>query len=141
MAEEQLALATETPEITTDVETQETTPVETTEVETPEIETPEREQETTPEKEEPELSEFKGAVSARLRSIVKQAPELGQVFQKYPKLQEQVEAVFRRESALREIFPTVAEARMMRDQFPNGQADVQALLEDVQEIEQLDKSF
>jgi len=92
-------------------------------------------------KEEPELAEFKGAVSARLRSIVKQAPELTQVFQKYPKLQEQIEATFRREAALREVFPTVAEARQMRDHFPNGLSDVQQLLDDQAEVDQLDQHF
>jgi hypothetical protein len=92
-------------------------------------------------KEEPELAEFHGQVSSKLRAIVKQAPELAQVFQKYPKLKDQIEATFRRETALREVFPTVAEARFMRDQFPNGQADVQALRDDVQELEALDQAF
>jgi hypothetical protein len=91
--------------------------------------------------EEPEVQEFKGSVSARLKNLTKQAPELGQVFQKYPKLQEQIEATFRREAALREVFPTVAEARQMREHFPNGLADVQQLHADVAEVETLDKDF
>jgi hypothetical protein len=94
-----------------------------------------------PEREEPEASEFKGAVSARLRTLAKQAPELSQVFQKYPKIQEQIEATFRREAALREVFPTVAEARQMREHFPNGLADVEALHGEVAELEKLDKDF
>jgi len=144
MAEDTELMTTEVPDagdVSTEVAE---TPTETVDESQPEPqETVERESAEQPRetKEEPELSEFRGAVSARLRSIVKQAPELGQVFTKYPKLQEQVEAVFRREAALREIFPTVAEARVMRDNFPNGQADVQALLEDVKEIEELDSNF
>lgn len=92
-------------------------------------------------KEEPEISEFKGLVGQRLVALKKQAPELAQVFQKYPKVQEQIEAVFRREAALRDVFPTVAEARQMRETFPNGLADVQTLQESVQQLEALDKDF
>src|SRR6185437_8819466 len=93
------------------------------------------------DQEEPEVKEFKGAVSARLRALTKQAPELQQVFQKYPKIQEQIEATFRREAALREVFPTVAEARQFREHFPNGLQDVNQLLEDQKEVDQLDQSF
>lgn len=93
------------------------------------------------DKEEPEVKEFKGAVSQRLLRLKKEAPELAQVFQKYPKVQEQIEATFRREAALREVFPTVAEARQMREQFPNGLADVQSLHESVKEVETLDKNL
>lgn len=129
-----LDLGTTTEEISTETESSvddvTKTTDESTEEEQPQI-----------SKEEPELAEFKGQVSSKLRAIVKQAPELTQVFQKYPKLQDQIEATFRREAALREVFPTVAEARFMRDQFPNGQADVQALREDVQELESLDQAF
>ncbi len=93
------------------------------------------------EKEEPELGEFRGMIAAKLRGIIKKAPELAGIFKKNPDIQNMVEAVFRREAALREVFPTVAEARFMRDQFPNGQADVQALLEDVGELTKLDQVF
>lgn len=96
---------------------------------------------TSQEKEEPELAEFKGAVSNRLRGLAKQAPELAQVFQKYPKIQEQMEAVFRREAALREVFPTVAEARQLREALPNGVADLDAMKTDIAEVEQLDSDF
>ncbi len=92
-------------------------------------------------KEEPEVQEFKGSVSARLRNLAKQAPELGQIFQKYPKIQEQIEATFRREAALREVWPTVAEARQMRETFPNGLADVQQLHSELKEVEELDTNF
>jgi hypothetical protein len=92
-------------------------------------------------KEEPEIEEFKGLVSARMRSIIKQAPELAQVFKKYPELQNRVEAAFRKAVAYSDVFPTVAEARTMREHFPNGQADVQELLNDVKEIEELDNNF
>lgn len=91
--------------------------------------------------EEPEVQEFKGHVSARLRGLVKQSPKLAEAFKENPKLQEQIEATFRREAALREVFPTVAEARQMRERFPNGLADVQQLESDVKEVEELDKDF
>lgn len=91
--------------------------------------------------EEAAAQEFKGAVSSRLKAMVKTAPALAQVFKENPKIQEQIEAGFRREAAYRECFPTVAEARQFRDEFPNGLADVQALREDVQEVEQLDQHF
>src|SRR5258707_1964139 len=39
--------------------------------------------------EEPEVQEFKGAVSARLRGMTKQAPELTSVFQTYSQIPEQ----------------------------------------------------
>jgi hypothetical protein len=93
------------------------------------------------ETEEPELQDFRGAVSARLRGLVKQSPKLAEAFKENPKLQEQIEATFRREAALRELFPTVAEARQMREQFPNGIADVQQILEEQKEVEQLDEHF
>jgi hypothetical protein len=90
---------------------------------------------------DPETADLKGLVSKRLIALKKEAPELTAVFQKYPKVQEQVEAAFRRDMAYRELYPTVAEARQMREQFPNGMADVEQLLTDVGEVEQLDKDF
>src|SRR5437588_1663797 len=97
--------------------------------------------ETTQDREEPEATECKGAGSARLKGLAKQAPELAQVFQKYPKIQEQFEATFRREAAFKEVFPTIAEARQMREHFPNGLSDVSQLIEDNKEVEALDKDF
>lgn len=91
--------------------------------------------------EDKEAHDFKGQVSRRLIALKKDAPELAAIFQKYPKVQEQVEAAFRRDMAYRELYPTVAEARQMREQFPNGMQDVQQLLTDVGEIEQLDSHF
>src|SRR5215472_17135366 len=49
------------------------------------------------DKEEPEVAEFKGTVSARLRGMVKSAPELAAIFKKYPKLQGEIEGTFRRD--------------------------------------------
>ena len=91
--------------------------------------------------EEPEVAEFKGIVSSRIRALSKQAPELAAALAKYPKIQDQIEAVFRREHALREVFPTVAEARQMREKFPNGLQDVAELERDRAEYSQLDDEF
>lgn len=88
-----------------------------------------------------ETTDFKGLVSKRLVALKKEAPELTAVFQKYPKVQEQVEAAFRRDMAYRELYPTVAEARQMREQFPGGMSDVEQLLTDVKEVETLDQNF
>jgi hypothetical protein len=88
-----------------------------------------------------ETADLKGLVSKRLLALKKEAPELASVFQKYPKVQEQVEAAFRRDMAFREIYPTVAEARAMREQFPNGMADVEQIYAEIAEVEELDKSF
>lgn len=92
-------------------------------------------------KEEPEVSEFTSSVSARIRGLVKSVPKLGEVFKEFPKVQEQIEAGFRREAAYREVFPTVAEARQMREHFPNGLADVKQVMEDVAEAEALDRDL
>jgi hypothetical protein len=102
---------------------------------------PDGEEEPPEDKEEAELKEFGGLVSARLRGMVKIAPELAQVFKKYPQVQAMWEKMARRESALSEIWPTIAEARQMREQFPNGQADVQELINDSKEVDELDKAF
>lgn len=91
--------------------------------------------------EEPELAEFKGLVSSRLRAMVKEAPELNQVFQKYPKVQQAWEAAFRRDAAYREIFPTVQEARKIRDMLPNGAQDIEEILADRNSVDELDQRF
>jgi hypothetical protein len=93
------------------------------------------------DKEEPELKEFGGLVSARVRGLLKQAPELGQVFNKYPAVKATFEKILRRETAFSEVWPTLAEAKTMRETFPNGQADVQELMSEAQEIRTLDKAF
>jgi hypothetical protein len=93
------------------------------------------------DKEEPELSDFRGAVSGRIRAFIKQAPELGRIFKQYPAIQSQIESTFRREAAMREIFPTVAEARTMKEYFPNGAQDVKTLLSEREESEAVDNAF
>jgi len=98
----------------------------------------ERQQQQDPDK---ESADFKGLVSKRLLALKKEAPELTAVFQKYPKVQEQVEAAFRRDMAYRELYPTLAEARQMREQFPNGIADVEQLYGEIKEIEEVDRDF
>ncbi len=103
--------------------------------------TEQRQQPTPDPKEEPEASEFTSSVSSRMRGLVKQVPKLGEVFKENPKVQEQIEATFRRESAYREVFPTVAEARALREHFPGGVADVQQVMADLGEVEALDKDF
>lgn len=105
--------------------------------EKPLTEAPKEEQ----QKDDPDSLEFRGAASRRLRTLIKEAPELASILQKYPKLQQEVEARFRRDFAYREIYPTIAEARQMRENFPNGLQDVQQLMGDVQEVEALDKDF
>jgi hypothetical protein len=91
--------------------------------------------------EDKDTADFKGLVSKRLVALKKEAPELAAVFQKYPKVQEQVEAAFRRDMAYREVFSTPAEARQMREQFPNGMADVEQVFTELAEAEQLDKDL
>lgn len=91
--------------------------------------------------EDPETSDFKGQVSRRLLALKKEAPELTQIFQKYPKIQEQIEASFRRDMAYRELYPTLAEARQMREQFPNGLQDVESLLGEVNQLSEIDNQF
>jgi hypothetical protein len=92
-------------------------------------------------KEEPEVSEFKGFASSRVRALTQQSPKLAEALKENPQIQQEIEARFRRDAAYREMFPTVAEARQMRERFPNGLADVQALEADVKEVEQLDQLF
>lgn len=91
--------------------------------------------------EDPDAKEFTSQVSGRIRNMVKAAPELTAIFKAHPEIQNSIEAGFRERAAYKEVFPTIAEARQMRDQFPNGIADVQALQSDVKEVEQLDTHF
>lgn len=113
---------------------------------TPETETPETQPDTTQRpaeepqqrpQEEPEVQDFRGHVSNRIRNLVKLSPELGKALTN-PKVRDAIEAPLRREAAYRDVFPTVAEAKAMRERFPNGLQDVQALEEDVKEIEGID---
>lgn len=91
--------------------------------------------------EEKALVNFKGTVAGRIKALVKTAPELGQVFDKYPEVKEKVAAIFRREAALREVFPTVAEAHQMRDEFPNGMNDVRVLRQAETDLLELDNLY
>lgn len=115
--------------------TVETTPPETQQQET--VETPNEQQPVTQEKGE-DLSEFGSMVSGRLREYTKKSPDLAAAMTKDPNLKNTLEGVFRRDAAYRELYPTVAEARQMREAFPNGMQDVQEMMATVQEIEQLD---
>jgi hypothetical protein len=127
------------------VETPEVEPVETTE--TPVTETgreeaaPQKPEEKREEVDKDDLSEFAPSISARLREMTKKAPELDAVLKKYPDLRNSFEATFRRDAAYREIFPTVAEARQLREVFPNGLGDAQELLQELNEVGELDNNL
>ena len=119
---------------------------------TPEVETPEtpvseigrEEVSAQPEKPEPEkeeLAEFGPSISARLREMARKAPELDALMKKYPDIKNSFEATFRRDAAYREIYPTVAEARQLREIFPNGVGDAQELLAEVNELAELDNNL
>ena len=87
-----------------------------------------------------ELAEFKGSVAAQLRELAKQAPGLDALLQKFPQVRDRLAATFRREAAYREL-GTVAEVRAFRENFPRGQADVDEVFKELEEINQLDTSF
>lgn len=90
-----------------------------------------------------ETVDLKGAVSRRLQAFAKKSPAIAQLL-KDPANKEFtdfVEATARRDMAYRELYPTVAEARQMREQFPGGMSDVEQLLTDVKEVETLDQNF
>ena len=91
--------------------------------------------------EDPDAKDFTAIVDSRVRNMVKAAPELAAIFKAHPEIQNTIYANFRERAAYKEVFPTIAEARQIRDVFPNGIADVQALQGDVQELETLDRSF
>jgi len=89
-----------------------------------------------------ELSEYKGTVSARLKQLSKDAPELNQVLNKYPRVRDAIAAVFRREAATREMFPGgIKEMQELRETFPRGMADVKEVLTQIDEVEALDSQF
>lgn len=89
-----------------------------------------------------ELSEYKGTVSARLKQLSKDAPELNQVLNKYPRVRDAIAAVFRREAAAREMFPGgIKEMQELREFFPRGTADVKEVLTQLDEVEALDSQF
>jgi hypothetical protein len=92
-------------------------------------------------KEEPEAQEFRVPVGRRMVGMVNKYPKLKEAFAAHPELQKELEPVFRRDAAYREVFPTIGEARQMREHFPNGLADVQELHNSVKEVEELDNDF
>jgi hypothetical protein len=89
--------------------------------------------------EEPDVQDFAGHVSNRIRNLVKMSPDFGKALAANPKLRDAIEAPLRREAAYRDVFPTVAEAKAMRERFPNGLQDVQALQDDLKEVEEIDR--
>ena len=118
---------TTTPEIDTDVTNQDQPAVESESQSKPQQ-----------SQDDPDAKDFAGHVSNRIRNLVRKSPELGKVLTASPEIRAAIEAPMRRDLAFREIFPTVAEARAIRDRFPNGLQDVQALEADVKEIETVD---
>jgi hypothetical protein len=91
--------------------------------------------------EEEELTEWRGTASARLRELAKTSPDLAKAMRENPKLANTLSATFRREAAYRELFPTVAEAKELRETFPRGMEDAKVLLADVQQLGQIDQLF
>lgn len=90
--------------------------------------------------EDPDAAEYANLVSVRIRGLVKTAPQLREVFKEHPEVQQEIEARFRREAGYREL-GTIAELRQIRETFPNGIADVQAVLEDQQALQSIDQDF
>lgn len=119
--------------------------LEPTTPETPTVETPETVdkpvQEPAAPKEDPETAAYAGQVSGRIRNLVKQSPELGKLLAANPQLKNNLEASFRQNAAYRDAFPTVAEAKAMRERFPNGIQDVQEIESDIKEVEAIDNDF
>jgi hypothetical protein len=119
------------------VETPVEEPIESTSEQSP----PEEEQAPDKQEGEEDLSEFTGSVSARIREMIKRAPELGATLQKHPEIQKAIAFSFRREAGYREAWPTVAEAQQVREYFPRGLEDVQQLISEVEEVGQQDSLF
>lgn len=90
--------------------------------------------------EDPETAGFKGLVSRRILALKKEAPGLTEIFKEHPKVQEQIEAAFRRDMGYREL-GTIADFRSFREEFPGGMPDVQELRSDIAEMEQVDRAF
>ena len=89
-----------------------------------------------------ELSEYRGTVSARMKALAKDAPELNGVLNKYPRVRDAIAAVFRREAAAREMFPGgIKEMQEIREFFPRGVADIKEVLTQIDEVEALDSQF
>src|SRR5438128_1805897 len=102
----------------------ETTPPPETAAETP----PE-----TPPEIEPKPEEFATGqpMPETLRAAIKANPELGKTLQ----------SLWDQHQAYRTIFPTVAEARTIKEMFPGGAEEAKTLLADAESIQQVDDSF
>ena len=87
-----------------------------------------------------DTADLKGLVSRRILALKKEAPGLTEIFKAHPKVQEQIEAAFRRDMGYREL-GTIADFRAFREEFPGGMQDVQQLREELSEVEQLDQNF
>jgi hypothetical protein len=92
------------------------------------------------EPEDKDTADLKGLVSRRILALKKEAPGLTEIFKQHPKVQEQIEAAFRRDMGYREL-GTIADFRSFREEFPGGMQDVQQLREELSEVEQLDQNF
>lgn len=92
-------------------------------------------------KPEDEFKDYGNTATARLNSYIKKAPELSAVFKKYPDLRSTFEAVLRRDSGYREVFPTLAEAKQLREALPGGKADLETLMQDVNDLSALDNQY
>lgn len=79
--------------------------------------------------------------TARIKGLIKKAPELNDVLKKYPEVSSILHGVFKKEQVYTELFPTIAEARTFREQFPGGITDVNELIAENREVEQLDNAF
>ena len=58
-----------------------------------------------------------------------------------PEIKPELQRLWDQHQAFREIFPTVAEARAVRELFPGGAADAKAVLSKAREMEQSDQLF
>lgn len=121
------------------VSTEQETPV--TAATTPEAESGISDQEGIASPKEEDLAEFKGLVARQVVGLVKDAPELKDIFAKYPKVESAITAAFRRDAAQREIFPTIAEAREIRSALPNGLEDLKEIQQAAETAERLDGNF
>lgn len=127
------------PETGAEVEAPDTSNVSTEVPEVTEDQQP-TETEHPPETEE-NLDEFRGSVTARLRELAKRSPELAKALTTDPKLRDTLAATFRREEGYREAFPTVGEAREMREMFPRGLEDAKALIGENEEVAEMDRQY
>lgn len=86
-------------------------------------------------------TDYRSSVSGRIRAMVKESPEFGKILEAHPKFKEEIEARFRRDMAYRELFPTVSEARALREEIPNGIEDIKAMQGEIIEFRKTDNNF